>query len=133
MTRIVLVMHDPLASALASCARHILGQEPVLDVFDIVATDMPDKRLVEIVDTLTATPGVPTLVLCDIFGASPFNAARKAMELARSDGFEVEVMAGANLCMVLKALTAPRDEFRAFLRAVRAAATRGIVCAGDPS
>lgn len=133
MTRIVLVMHDPLASALASCARHILGQEPNLDVVDIVGTDVPEQRMPEILGILTRSPASPTLILCDIFGATPFNTARKAMDRARSEGYEVEVMAGANLCMLLKALTAPRDDFRAFLRAVRAAATRGIVCAGDPS
>lgn len=133
MTRLVLVMHDPLASALASCARHILGQDPVLDVVDILGTDTPEKRMPQLLDLMTRSPAEPTLVLCDIFGATPFNTARKAMEHARSQGFEVEVMAGANLCMLLKALTAPRDDFRDFMRAVRAAATRGIVCAGDPS
>ena len=133
MIRVVLVMHEPLGSALADCARHILGQDPVLDVIDIKGTDTPEMRLADILSVLTRPPVSQSLVLCDIYGATPFNTAKKAMEQARCDGFEVEVLTGANLCMLLKALTTPQNDFNDFLRAVRAAATRGIVCAGDPS
>ena len=133
MVRVVLVMHEPLGSALADCARHILGHAPELDVIDIKGTDTPEIRLPQIVDVLTGSPTTQSLVLCDIFGATPFNTARKAIEQARSEGVEVEVLTGANLCMVLKALTASQTDFHEFLCAVRAAAVRGIVCAGDPS
>lgn len=133
MTRVVLVMHEPLGSALADCARHILGHEPDLDVIDFKGSDAPEMRVQEIVSVLTRSPVAASLVLCDIFGATPFNTARKAAQQARSGGFEVEILTGANLSMLLKALTASQHDFPEYLCAVRAAASRGIVCAGDPS
>ena len=132
MVRLILVMHEPLGSALAECARHVLGQAPELTVIDFKPTDQPEKRLPEVLQVLTQSPVLPVLILSDLFGATPFNTARKALDLARSEGVEGELLAGANLCMVLKALTSPQDDFHALLRSVRASATRGIVCAGDP-
>ncbi|MBC2769557.1 PTS sugar transporter subunit IIA [Pusillimonas minor] len=131
MIRVILIMHEPLGAALVSCARHVLGQEPDLTLFDIHPSDTPEKRLPDILAAVCAAPPAQTLMLADIYGATPYNTARKALDMARSQGYDVELLTGANLCMVLKALTGPRDDFHALVRSVRASAERGIVRAGD--
>lgn len=133
MLRLVLVMHKPLASAFAECARHILASAPDLVLFEIDAADSPEQRQRELEQLLLSQPGTGTVVLCDVYGATPFNIARKAVETARNRGFEADLITGANLCMVLKSLTHSRDNLQQFSQSVRRSASQGIVSAFEVS
>ncbi|MCS7101128.1 MAG: PTS fructose transporter subunit IIA [Burkholderiaceae bacterium] len=105
MIGVLVIAHAPLASALAAAAAHVYGCAPqraqggvrALDVapdVDLAATVAAAQRLIEEIDT-----GDGVLVLVDAFGASPGNVAA---QLARAG--HVEVLAGVNLPMLLRAL-----------------------------
>ena len=131
MARIVLVMHEPLGRAFAECAAHVLGREPQLTVFDVVADENPEVATARLAETLGAPAQGATLVLSDIFGATPFNIARKALAQTAERGVQGHLVTGTNLCMVLKALTANQDDPEKFSETIRQAAVRGIVDAAS--
>lgn len=127
MTRIVLVMHEPLGSGFAACAEHVLGQKPALTVFDVASDAEPSVLVPELTKQLLQEPGQATLVLCDIFGATPFNIAKQALKLASEQGLTAHLITGTNLCMILKALTDQQENPDKLSESVRLGALRGIV------
>lgn len=127
MARIVLVMHEPLGRAFAECAAHVLGREPQLTVFDVIADENPEVAADRLSGILSGPIDGPVLMLSDIFGATPFNIARKTLAQLASQGVQGHLVTGTNLCMVLKALTAHQDDPEKFSEMIRQAAVRGIV------
>jgi len=127
MARIVLVMHQPLAAAFADCAAHVLGNKPELIVFDVAPDADPEAEVTRLAGRLLQTPTEATLVLCDIFGATPFNIAKRAIRLAADRGLTAHLITGTNLCMVLKALTDNQDNPEALSEKVRQGALKGVV------
>lgn len=109
MTQILLVAHAPLASALLEVARHVFPERgPSLRAVDVAAH--ADVRQVElgIRDALrdlmdaaatTAVTSPEVLVLVDVFGATPCNAA-----LAAADGLSARVVTGVNVPMLWRVL-----------------------------
>ncbi|MYN12019.1 PTS sugar transporter subunit IIA [Pusillimonas sp. TS35] len=132
MARIVLVMHEPLGSAFADCASHVLGHEPGLVVFDVPATADPEAEVTRLARLLQAGKDA-VLVLCDIYGATPFNIAKRAVRLANAHGTDAHLITGTNLCMVLKALTDQQENPDKLSENVRQGALRGIVDADESS
>jgi len=131
MARIILVMHEPLGRAFAQCAAHVLGREPQLTVFDVVPDENPEVAARRLTGVLTEQSERAILVLSDIFGATPFNIARKALARAADQGTQGHLVTGTNLCMVLKALTDNQDDPEKFSETIRQAAVRGIVDAAS--
>lgn len=127
MARIVLVMHQPLGSAFAVCAEHVLGKKPELTVFDVAPDADPESQVTRLAGRLLEAPNEATLVLCDIFGATPFNIAKRAIKLATDRGLTAHLITGTNLCMVLKALTDQQDNPEQLSKSVQQGALRGIV------
>ncbi|MBB5214349.1 PTS sugar transporter subunit IIA [Parapusillimonas granuli] len=127
MARIALVMHEPLGAAFKACAQHVLGQEPELTVFDVPPDADPDELSVRLARILLDHAADPTLILCDIFGATPFNIAKRALKLATERGMVAHLITGTNLCMVLKALTEQQENPEQLSETVRLGALRGIV------
>ncbi|UHL64609.1 PTS sugar transporter subunit IIA [Paralcaligenes sp. KSB-10] len=127
MARIVLVMHAPLATAFSECAQHVLGSKSDLQVFDVHPDDSPDEQVSRLVELLAAGRQEGVLILCDIFGATPFNIASRALKLAVQQGISGHLITGTNLCMVLKALTDQEKNPDELSEAVRKGALKGIV------
>ncbi|MGB3288464.1 MAG: PTS sugar transporter subunit IIA [Burkholderiaceae bacterium] len=127
MARIVLVMHEPLGAAFAACAEHVLGRGAELTVFDVAPDADPEAQVTLLARQLLAEPDAATLVLCDIFGATPFNIAKRALNLAIERGLTAHLITGTNLCMVLKALTEQQENPDKLSEIVRQGALRGIV------
>lgn len=127
MVQVVLVMHEPLGQAFQACARHVLGAEPRLTIFDIPADADPDTRASELAAFLMRDLNQQTLILCDIFGATPFNIANRARKLVDQAGGGVSMLAGANLSMVLKALTDPSGSILELHEHARASALRAVI------
>lgn len=127
MARIVLVMHEPLGRALADCATHVLGRDPGLAVFDVVADENPDAVVSRLMRTVVEHSDGEVLILSDIFGATPFNIARKALAKAAEQGIRGNLVTGTNLCMVLKAITINESDPEKLSEIIRQAAVRGIV------
>jgi len=105
MTVIFVVAHVPLASALDACARHVLGSDPNLYLFDIqpkeCASDSAPRLAAEII-AAGQTEGV--LILTDLPGATPSNIAVTAAGLAKEQGVSCCVLGGVNASMLLKAI-----------------------------
>lgn len=105
MVAIFVVAHIPLASALEACARHVLGKEPDIHVFDIQADECAvdsSPRLAEAVKNSEHEEGV--LILTDLPGATPSNIAVAASKMIKDQGIQCRVLGGVNASMLLKAL-----------------------------
>lgn len=131
MARIILVMHAPLGAAFALCAEHVFQKKPCLTVFDVGPHDSPEERIAQLAGLLAEAGENGSLLLCDLFGATPFNIAQQARDKALALGCNVQLVAGANLGMVLKALTDSSKTPETLLQEVRLRALRGIVSADD--
>jgi mannose PTS system EIIA component len=106
MIGILVISHEPLGTALIRCTRHVFGRLPAqLAALDIIPDEDPAKALGTARDLLArindATGGI---VLTDVFGATP---SRIAAQLAQPH--RIEVLAGVNLPMLLKALSLRRE------------------------
>lgn len=131
MSQVILVMHEPLGAAFKLCAQHVLGETTDLSVFDITADADTTRVTAELLAQLQHGTGSDALVLCDIYGATPFNIAQQAVKQANDSGLNAHLLTGANLCMVLKALTSCRKDLGQLSEVVRLSALMGIVDA-DP-
>jgi len=102
---VVVVTHDGAAHCLLGAARNILGNLPASQA---VSTSMSESlaEIAEKVDVAVAQvdAGAGALILVDVHGATPYNAAMKSLGGERS----VEVVCGVNLPMLLKISTCDR-------------------------
>jgi mannose PTS system EIIA component len=130
---IVLIAHQPLASALEESARHVFSRDPRCSQFRLRALDVEpdvdlallDERVCKLV--AEADDGHGVLVLTDCLGATPANAAART---ARPG--QVEVIAGVNLPMLLRALCYCDSDtsLQALTEKAVAGGTRGIATIG---
>ncbi|WP_242612446.1 PTS sugar transporter subunit IIA [Corticibacter populi] len=110
----MIVAHAPLASALRSCGLHVFA-----DAGDaLAALDVRPEQDVQTVlrqaaqqqNELTEKLGQqqarsPLLILADVFGATPANAAQQLLAWYGAQGIPARLLAGANVPMLLRALT----------------------------
>ena len=128
MVPIVLVMHAPLGAAFANCAEHVLGEpQSHLYVFDVAPDADVNLASKQLSEQLIQRPTPGSLVLCDLYGATPFNVAQRAIARAQEQGIDTCLLTGTNLYMVLKALTDPVNNPEALCASVRCGVLRGIV------
>jgi mannose PTS system EIIA component len=131
LVAIVVIAHQPLASALEQAARHVFSRDSRCAEFRLRALDVePDADLTlldERVRSLLAEAdeGRGVLVLTDCLGATPANAAAR---LARPG--QVEVIAGVNLPMLLRALCYCESTLETLAEKAVAGGTRGIATVG---
>jgi PTS system mannose-specific IIA component len=103
---IVLVSHGGLAAGMLDAMQMIVGEQEAVAHLALHETDDVDTlvdRVGEAVDQVAGEEG--TLILVDLFGASPFNASSR---LAMSRGRQIEVLTGLNLPMLVE-LVIQRD------------------------
>lgn len=101
MISVLIIAHQPLATALLGCCRHVYRHLPVqAAALDIVPDEDPEQALAA-ARTLAAriNDGSGLIVLTDLFGATP---SRIAMQMAVAG--KVSVFYGVNLPMLLKVL-----------------------------
>jgi PTS system mannose-specific IIA component len=129
---IVVIAHQPLASALEGSARHVFSRDPRCASYRLRALDVePDADLAVVEQRLRALvaetdDGRGVLVLTDCLGATPANVAARLAEPGK-----VEVLAGANLPMLLRALCYCCDSaLDALAEKAAAGGTRGITPVG---
>jgi PTS system mannose-specific IIA component len=102
MIGILIISHGSLGDSLIHCANHVMGKKSEhLTHLSITIQDDPDivmPKALELVSELDCGDGV--LVLSDICGATPCNIASRLVSPGK-----VECLAGANLPMLVRALT----------------------------
>lgn len=112
MARLLLLAHAPLASALKAVAAHtfpeLMERVEALDVPPETSADDLERLVRSRVAAHAASGDGETLILTDVFGATPSNVAQRV-----SDGVRVKVLAGVNVPMLWRALNyaaLPLDE-----------------------
>ncbi|HEV3104126.1 MAG TPA: PTS mannose transporter subunit IIA [Trinickia sp.] len=123
MAGILIIAHAPFASALRECVAHIYGGLPArIGVID-VTSDCDPAQVCAFAESelqrLREDNG--TLVLTDMFGATPANIASRLA--ARPD---VRVLAGVNLPMLVRAVCYRTTPLETLVDKALAGATKGI-------
>ncbi len=99
-TRILLIAHAPLATALRDCALHVFPEcASELIAIDVPAHEAPEDTLKAAQQLLGQSLDENTLVLTDVFGATPSNIAKRLVE-----GVQSRLIAGVNLPMLLRSV-----------------------------
>jgi len=128
MPAILIVAHMPLASSLKAVAQHVypdcsrhLG---VVDVMPGASLDSVEAQVRQALSDLNATD---VLVLTDVFGATPCNAA-----MAASDGQRSRVVAGVNVPMLWRTLCYADLPLEELVTRAVAGATQGVMQVSAP-
>lgn len=128
MTRILLLAHAPLASALRDVASHAFPEcVQALDVVDVEATQSAEAVEAALRDRLAAHAEQETLILVDAFGATPCNVALKV-----ADGLHARVVAGVNVPMLWRSLCYRHEALDVLVERACAGATQGVMPVAVP-
>lgn len=120
---IFIIAHAPLASALRQCVLHVFPDaSSSVAVFDVQPNTPTDETLAAARITLAMLNARHTLVLTDMFGATPCNIAQKMV-----DGVNSRLVAGVNLPMLLRAVTYRNEPMDALVARVLAGGTQGVM------
>jgi PTS system mannose-specific IIA component len=98
MIGMVLVTHGDLGKELLLATEHVCGEQKQAIAISIGPNDDMEQRRSEILQSVVDVDrGLGVVVLTDMFGGTPSNLALSIMDKAR-----IEVLAGANLPMLIK-------------------------------
>lgn len=119
MIGLVLVTHGGLAAEFRSALEHVVGTQTQIETVSIGPEDDVECRRRDIIEAVkTVDDGSGVILLTDMFGGTPSNLAISVM-----DSGKVEVIAGANLPMLIKLASVRAD--RSLADAVTAAREAG--------
>lgn len=128
MARILIVAHAPLASSLLEVAQHVFPEcGGTLGVVDVAAQLNLDQAQVLVRQALLGCGGEEVLILTDVFGATPCNAA-----LAAADGARARVVAGVNVPMLWRTLCYQDQALEDLVARAVAGATQGVMHVAVP-
>ena len=123
---ILIIAHAPLASALRQCVLHVFPDGAAgVAAFDVQPNVPPEETLAGAAQALALLEAKQTLVLTDVFGATPCNVAQKLV-----DGFNSRLIAGVNLPMLLRTVTYRRESLDALVARALAGGTQGVMQVG---
>ncbi|MGY8527123.1 PTS sugar transporter subunit IIA [Paracidovorax citrulli] len=130
MAGILIIAHAPLASALRDCAAHVYCGEPKrVEAIDVLPDAEPATVLAEARRRLAqVAEDNGTLVLTDIFGATPANIAARLADPGR-----VKVLAGVNLPMLVRAICYRSEQLDQLATKALAGGSQGVLQIGNTS
>lgn len=97
-TGLLIIAHAPLASALRDCVLHVFPEAAsAIAALDVPPNEPPETTQATAEALLAQLHTPQTLVLTDVFGATPCNVAQKVV-----DGVQSKLVAGVNLPMLLR-------------------------------
>ena len=122
-TGILIVAHAPLASALRLGVLHVFPDAAAR----VVALDVPAQEdtalTLQHARALMASLATPnTLVLTDVFGATPCNVAQRLV-----DGNQSKLVAGVNLPMLLRTVNYGHEPLELLVARAMAGGTQSIM------
>ena len=122
-TGILLIAHAPLAHALRECALHVFpdcgGSVAALDV---QPNQPPEESLAQARILLEQLGTESTLVLTDVFGATPCNIAQRL-----TDGVRSRLVTGVNLPMLLRAVSYRNEPLESVVNRAVVGGTQGVM------
>jgi mannose PTS system EIIA component len=120
---IFIIAHAPLASALRQCVLHVFPDAGTsLAVLDVQPNMPADETVASARMTLSMLNTPFTLVLTDLFGATPCNVAQKLV-----DGVSSKLITGVNLPMLMRAVTYRQESIDALVARALAGGTQGVM------
>jgi len=123
-TRILLLAHAPLAHALRECALHVFADcgDSVL-ALDVLPHAKPEDSLAQALQLLQPLGQTPTLVLTDVFGATPSNIAQQLVQQCP----QMRLVTGVNLPMLLRAVCYRAEPLDALVQRAVVGGTQGVM------
>lgn len=123
MTGLFIIAHAPLASALRAMAMHAFPEAAqALAVYDVPTGADAEAYEAEAAEMLARLGCAETLILTDVFGATPCNIAKR---LAERPG--VRVVAGVNVPMLWRALNYQQKSLDDIVALALAGASQGVM------
>ena len=120
---ILIIAHSPLASALRQCVLHVFPDSAAsVLAIDVQPNVPPEETLASAKATLAQMATPHTLVLTDMFGATPCNVAQKVV-----DGVKSKLIAGVNLPMLLRTMTYRHETLDALMARALAGGAQGVM------
>jgi PTS system ascorbate-specific IIA component len=120
---ILIIAHAPLAHALRQCVLHVFPDaHAAIAVLDVQPNFPTDESLAAARIALAGLQCRDTLVLTDMFGATPCNVAQKLV-----DGVHTRLIAGVNLPMLMRAMTYRHESLDAMLNRALAGGNQGVM------
>ena len=120
---ILIIAHTPLASALRQCVLHVFPDSAaMIQAIDVQPNVPPEESLASARITLAQLGTTHTLVLTDMFGATPCNVAQKVV-----DGIKSKLIAGVNLPMLLRCMTYRHEPLDALVARAIAGGAQGVM------
>lgn len=122
-TRLLIIAHAPLASALRQCVLHVFPDAaPDLQAIDVHPQVSPEETLAAARLAMQQGEATQTLVLTDLFGATPCNVAHKIV-----DGVDSRLITGVNLPMLLRSVTYRKEPLDALVARALSGGTQGVM------
>ena len=123
MNGIFIIAHAPLAAALRQCVLHVFPDSaPGVVALDVQAHMPPEETLAQARVMLEQLGTPDTLVLVDVFGATPCNVAQKLV-----DGVHTKLITGVNLPMLLRTVSYLHEPMDALVARALLGATQGVM------
>lgn len=123
MAGLLIIAHAPLASSLKAVALHAFPDcAAAVEALDVSAGMEADEVEQRARALLEAAQWPQTLIFCDVFGATPCNAARRL-----ADGAAVKLVCGVNVPMLWRSLCYANEPLDALVARAVAGATQGIM------
>ena len=120
---ILIIAHAPLASALRQCVLHVFPDAAAeVAGFDVQPHVPPEETLAGVVLALALLNTPQTLVLTDVFGATPSNVAHKLV-----DGVSSKLIAGVNLPMLLRTVNYRNEPLDSLVARALVGGTQGVM------
>lgn len=128
MIGILILGQREFAEGLIHAVEHTFGtRPPAMDAVGIAYNESPEKIATLIRARLARLDrGDGVLILADIYGTTHTNVACRLLDPGR-----VELVSGANLPMVMRALTYRNHTMRDLIDCALAGGSRGIICAAN--
>ncbi len=123
MNGIFIVAHAPLATALRQCVLHVFPDSAdAVAALDIQPNVPPEESQAQ-ARAMLRQMGLPqTLVVTDVFGATPCNVAQKLI-----DGVNSKLITGVNLPMLLRTVSYRHESLDALVSRAMIGATQGVI------
>jgi mannose PTS system EIIA component len=129
MSGLLLIAHSPLASALKAVAEHTFPNcAPQLAVLDVTPEMSVEAVEAQARVLLAAAGHEDSLVLTDVFGATPCNAAQRLLD----EQGHVRVIAGVNVPMLWRSLCYAAEPIDALVERASEGGSKGIVLGHAP-
>ncbi len=109
MIGIVVITHGGLAVEFRAALEHVVGPQTQMETISIGPDDDMEQRRRELIEAVRRVDsGEGVAILTDMFGGTPSNLAISVMEDTGA-----EVLAGANLPMLVRLATVRKDKGKA--------------------